>query len=729
MTFEADRRSFLKGAASGAALLLVGVGTNGALAAAGRDAQLNPFVKIGDDGKVIAIIKHFEMGQGPSTGLSTLIAEEIGLRMDQIDFEFAPAQPQHYGNFFFGEFQGMKIQGTGGSTAMANSFMQYRMAGAAAREMLIAAAAQEWAVGAADIDIVEGVITGAGRTAPLGDFVAAAAQMAAPAEPRLKRPEDWRLIGNPDLRRLDSPAKTNGTARFAMDVHLPNQMVAVIARSPRMGGRVDNFDATAAQSVKGFIQALPLPTQTGIVVYAESTWQAFQAREALEITWDYSKAENRGSDQVKMEIVSALNADPDHNVNNTDKAAVDDAMANAAKVVEEMFYFPLLAHAPMEPLTCTIEANTDGGVTLHDGCQSPSAPMFAFAQIFKLPFEKIRINTMFAGGSFGRRGTQLADYQVEAALAFVMTDRSRPVKLVWSREDDLRSGSYRPAFGHKVRVGLDARGDIVAWDHRIAGQSIYRDTPLAATRVIDGVDRTSVEGVADSLYRIPGMFVGLTDTKKATEVIWWRSVGHTHTGHVMEVMMDRAARAAGRDPVDFRLDYLRDGEDQMRKAAVLRLAAEKGNWGRAPHGRSQGIAVHKSFGTYVAELVEVSGDASSGIKIEKVTCAVDCGIPVNPDIIRAQIESGVGYGIGHAMRNEITLTDGEVDQQNFPDYAPLRIGDIGTISVHIVPSTQAPTGVGEPGTPPSAPALVNAVFATGHAVASLPMNKDGVVFA
>jgi isoquinoline 1-oxidoreductase beta subunit len=354
----------------------------------------------------------------------------------------------------------------------------------------------------------------------------------------------------------------------------------------------------------------------------------------------------------------------------------------------------------------------------------------AMAQIFQLPMEKVRINTMFAGGSFGRRATPTADYQVEAALAFALTDRSRPVKLVWSREDDITGGYYRPAVAHRVRVGLDAEGNITGWDHRIAAQSILKGTAYESMMVHGGVDHSSVEGVADTPYRIPGQFTGLTDVAKATSVLWWRSVGHTHTAYVMEVMMDEAARAAGRDPVEFRLALLEGGgADQQRLAGVLKLAAEKGGWGSAPEGRSQGIAVHKSFGSYVAELVEISGSADDGVKIEKVTCAVDCGIAVNPDVIKAQMEGGIGYGLGHAMRNEITLTEGVVDQFNFPDYEPLRIGDIGAIEVHIVPSAEMPTGVGEPGTPPAAPALANAIAADGPRVTELPMNLNGVSFA
>lgn len=725
MTINTSRRGFLKGAAAAGAVLVVGVRPDGALGASGSPSMLTPFVQVGSDGSVTAIVKHFEMGQGPATGLTTLIAEEMGLTMDQIGYDFAPSNPQVYNNTLFGP-----MQGTGGSTAMANSFMQYRKAGAAAREMLVQAAADAWGASASELTLREGVISGAGNSAPLGEFVEAAAALDAPAEPRLKDPSEFRLIGNPDVRRLDSPAKTNGTAMFAMDIQRPNQMIAMIARPEQQRAKALSVDTSGADGVKGFINAAVLPNQAGVAVFAETTWAAMQARDALSIEWDTSNAETRSSADIEAEIRAAIEAEPTYNVTGADVSAVRAAVDGAETVVEETFYFPLLAHAPMEPLNCTIEQTEDGGILLHDGCQIPTIPHGAIAQIFDLPFEKVQIKTVLAGGSFGRRATPEADYQVEAALAFALTDRSRPVHLVWSREDDLRSGYYRPAFGHKVRVGLDSAGNIVGWEHHIAGQSIMKGTPFEEFVVQDGIDHSSVEGTSDSPYQIPNAAFGLTDTEKATSTLWWRAVGHTHTAYVMETMMDLAAKAVGIDPVEFRLNYLTGDElDQQRKAGVLKLAAEKANWGNAPAGRSQGIAVHKSFNSYVAEVVEVSGNPTDGIKIEKVTCAVDCGIAVNPDVIKAQMEGGIGYGIGHNMRDKITLTGGVVDQFNFPDYEPLRITDIGEIEVHIVPSTEPPTGVGEPGTPPAAPALANAIAAASDLrVVALPMNDNGVSF-
>ena len=723
-SLSTSRRGFLKGAAATGAVLMVGIRPDGALAA-GEVKMMNPFVKISSDGAVTAIVKHFEKGQGPATGLTTLIAEEIGLRMDQIHYEFAPSNASLYNNLLFGPFQG-----TGGSTAMANSFEQYRKAGAAAREMILHAAAESLGTDPSALTIEEGLVKGGGDSAPLADFVAAASTLEVPTNPKLKDPSQFRLIGNPDVRRLDSEIKGNGAALYAMDVHLENQMIAMIKRPEQRGAVVEGFDDSAAKDVKGFINAATLPNQAGVAVFAENTWAAMQARDVLEVAWDDAAAETRSSDEIETEIRAALAAEPTYNVNKTDLAATQSAIDAAATVVEQEFYFPLLAHAPMEPLNCTIEATADGGIRLHDGAQMPTGPHMALAQIFELPQEKIEINTMLAGGSFGRRATPDADYQVEAALAFAVTDRSRPVKLVWSREDDLRSGYFRPAFGHKVRVGLNEAGDIVGWEHRIAGQPIIKGTVFEAAFVKDGVDHSSVEGTSDSPYQIPNGFFGLTDTEKATTTLWWRSVGHTHTAYAMEVMMDEAARATGQDPIEFRLKYLTGGKDQERMAGVLKLAAEKANWGDTASGHAKGVAVHKSFGSFVAEVVEISGAAEDGIRIENVTCAVDCGLAVNPDIVKAQMEGGIGYGIGHVMRDKITLTGGAVDQYNFPDYEPLRIADIKAIDVHIVPSAEPPSGVGEPGTPPAAPALANAIAAQSKmTVASLPMQDNGVTFA
>ena len=729
MTIATSRRNFLKSVAATTAILAIGVDTKGALASiATASDKLTPFITIAPDGTVTAIIKHFEKGQGTATGLSSLIAEELNMKLQDIAFKMAPSDPKTYNNLLFGP-----MQATGGSSAIANSFVQYRTAGAAAREMLLTAAAKTWGVKVADLTLKDGIVSGAGQSASIGSLVEEAAKLPVPEKPKLKDPSEWTVIGNPQRARKDSSDKINGSGVYAMDLQLDDQLVVAIKRTPRLGGLVASFDDSQSKLIKGFVRAATLPNNKGVVAYATSTWAALQARDALDITWDFSKAESRNSEDVKKELLAAVNSTSEFDVSK--EAELSDtlvAIDKAATVIEKDFYFPLLAHAPMEPLTATIEPLSDGGVILHDGSQSPTVAHGALAKVLKLPMEKIQVNTLYAGGSFGRRLTPDADYHVEVALAFAMTDRTRPVKLVWSREDDITGGFYRPAFAHKVRVGLDDSGKIVAWDHRIAGQSIFKGTFFESAIVKDGVDHSSVEGVNDTSYAIPGMHVGLTDVKPATSLVWWRSVGHSHTGYVMEVMMDMAAKAAGKDPVAFRLDYLAgDHADHKRKAGVLKMVAEKAGWSGPQKGdRYCGVAVHKSFGSYVAEICEISKASDGTVKIEKISAAVDCGVPVNPDVIKAQLEGGIGYGIGHVMRNEITLENGEVMQSNFPNYEPMRMRDIAAIECHITKSVEAPSGIGEPGTPPAGPALANAIAAaTGDYVTHLPMTTSGVEFA
>ncbi len=724
MTVQLSRRTFLKTAsATASTTLLVGFNSSKLLAAGSEYAEFTPFVRITGDGTVTAIIKHFECGQGVVAGLSTLIAEELNLSLDDIKVDFAPANAQKYANLFFGN-----VQGTGGSTAMANSFMQYRTAGAAAREMLISAAAEEWGVSPNKVTLADGQLSSGGNSAPIGDFVAAASQRDVPAKPSLKDASEFMLIGNPNTTRPDSTPKTDGTAQYAMDVHLDGQVVAVMLRSPRFGGTLASMDDSGAKEVPGFIHAVVSPMGNAAIVYAQNTWAAFQSRDAISAEWDFSNADNRSADQIKADLLAAVNREAEFDAKGTPSIAAE-GLDNAAQVITREFYLPYLAHAPMEPLTCTI-APTETGVIIYDGCQMPTAAQGALSAVLQIPQENVEVKTLYAGGSFGRRSTPTADYHVEAALAFAFNGGQTPVKLVWSREDDLRGGYYRPATAHKVSIGLDEDGRIVGWDHRMTGKPIFKGSLWESFMVQNGVDNSTVEGSRDTLYNIKGHYVGVTDEKTPVSVNWWRSVGHSHTAYVMESMMDLAAEAAGQDPVEYRLSYLdSDSPDHDRLTAVLKLAASKSGWGNPlPEGRYRGVAAHKSFGTYVAEVVEISGNVEDGVVIEKVTCAVDCGIPVNPDVITAQMESGIGYGLGHVMRNEITFSDGEVDQWNFPDYEPLRIHDIKAIETHIVPSTAQPTGVGEPSTPPSGPALANAIAAMGVRVTHLPMTANGVYF-
>lgn len=731
------RRTFLHGAGVAGASLLVGFGPGGiatALAADRSATELNPFVRINPDGSVTAIIKHFEMGQGTTTGLTTLIAEELDADWATVSAEFAPADNDRYKNLLFG------VQGTGGSTAMANSFMQYRQAGAAAREVLVRAAAQTWDVSVTDIQIEFGVISAGDKRGSFGDFIEAAASIPPNDNPTLKSAAAFRYIGNDSLSRKDSAAKTDGSAVFAMDVKVDNMVYAVILRSPVAGGRLQDFDASGATGSPGFIAAQALPNGAGVAVFAESTYAAIRARRQITANWDNSAADVLGSEALLAKHLE-LNNTPSMEAGSKPLAESDTAVGNAASVLEETFVVPYLAHAPMEPLNCVVEP-TENGIRVHDGCQFPGIVVPTFAAILKLSPEQVEINTVYAGGSFGRRATPTADYHVEAALAFALRGGKQAVKLVWTREDDLAGGYYRPMFVHQVRVGLSDRGDITGWSHRLAGQSIFIGTPFEQTAVQNGIEHAAIEGVQDSLYAIPNFGIGLSYFQTPRPALWWRSVGHSQNAYVMEVLVDMLARKAGVDPYEYRMSLLGfdtegatlpgyTGEAnpaRARLANVLRVAAEKSGWANRSPDQHMGIAAHYSFSTFVAEVVEVSLHDNK-ISIDKVTCAVDCGVAVNPDIIRAQMEGGIGFGLGAVMRNKISLNEGVVEQRNFPDYIPLRMADMPNIDVHIVPSEEAPTGVGEPGVPPAGPALANAIFsATGERVTTLPMTDSGIEF-
>lgn len=730
-TATMNRRDFLKSAAVLGGSMVIGFNAGGALAAASTGSApadsvgFNPFVKISPDGTVTVVVKHFEMGQGTTTGLTTLVAEELDVAWDQVQVEFAPSH-DNYKNLAFGG------QGTGGSTAIANSFMQYRQAGAAAKDMLVRAAAAEWKVSPADVMLKEGELSSGGnKKGSISDFVQAAAQLEPVEEPALKDSKNFTLIGKNKLPRKDSVGKTTGTAMFAMDVKVPNMVYVTILRSPLFGGTLKSFDLGEAAAVNGFVDAKALPDNSGVAIYAESTWASIKARRAVTAEWDNSAADARGSAEMLADYTEKLNADPTYDATgNADLAKTEETAKAAGASVSADFHFPLLAHAPMEPVNCVIEPTEQGGIRLHDGCQFPMITHPTLAAITQIPPEKVEIVTYYAGGSFGRRANGNSDYHAQAALAFVALGGTKAVKLVWTREDDLAGGYYRPMFAQRAHIGIGDDGKIAAWAHRSVAQSIFKGGPLESIAVHNGVDHFSVEGIVDTPYQIP-MSLGLTDYESPMPVLWWRSVGHSQSGYTMEVLMDMAAEAAGKDPVEFRLSHLDESDpNQARFAGVLKLVAEKAGWdGKNVEGKGRGIAVHKSFDTYVAQVMDVSTTEDGEISLDKVVCAVDCGIAVNPDVIRAQMEGAIGYGLGAVMRNEITLKDGVVEQGNFPQYEPLRLTDMPDVEVHIMPSDNAPTGVGEPGLPPAGPALANAIYAaTGKRVTKLPMVNNGISF-
>ena len=706
------RRRFLQGTALAGAALVVGFRLEGRSAAAAEALAPNAFVRIAPDNTVTIISKHIEMGEGTYTGLATILAEELDADWSQIRVESAPADAERYNNLAFGP-----VQGTGGSSAMANSWDQLRRAGATARAMLVEAAAREWGVPASEITVERGVVSHApsGRRATFGELASKAAALTPPAQVTLKDPKDFKLVGT-RLPRLDGRTKTDGTAQYTMDFSLPGMLTAVIARPPRFGATVKSFDAVAARRVKGVTHVVQVPS--GVAVVATGFWAARKGRDALRVTWDESRAERRGTDEL-FATYRTLAGQPGRAVRRDGDA--DAVLARAARVVEAVYEFPYLAHAPMEPLDAVVRIGSDG-CDLWAGSQIQTIDQHVVAQVLGLAPNKVRVHTLLAGGSFGRRGTPDGDVAGEAAAIAKAIGGDKPVKLVWTREDDIQGGKYRPLYVHRLRGGLDAQGEIVGWENRIVGQSIAAGTAFEAMLVKDGVDVTSVEGAANVPYAIPNVTVELHTTKVGVPVHFWRSVGSTHTAYATETFLDELAHAAGKDPLAVRRALL---AQKPRHLGALNLAAERARWGDPlPAGRARGIAVHESFNSVVAQVAEVSLRPDGMPKVERVVCAVDCGTAINPDVVRAQLEGGIGYGLAAALWSEITLVDGRVQQRNFDRYRPLRINEMPAIDVHIVPSGAAPTGVGEPGTPPIAPAVANALFhLNGQRVRRLPFAR------
>ena len=718
---RSSRRAFLKTAAATAAGLTIGFHWSGplsrALADTSKDFAPNAFLRIAPDNSVTVIAKHLEMGQGTYTGLATIVAEELDADWAQIRVESAPADASKYANLAFGT-----IQGTGGSSAMANSWMQLRNAGATARAMLVAAAAAEWNVPPASLTIERGVVRHppSNRQATFGDLAAKAASQPVPDKATLKDPKDFKLIGQ-KLPRVDIPGKTNGTAQFTIDVTFPNMLVAVLQRPPLFGATVKSFDPTATKAVPGVVEVLQVPR--GVAVVAKSFWAAKLGRDALKVEWDDSKAEKRSTTAIMAEY-RRLAEQPGKPARKEGDAAA--ALKGAAKLITATYEFPYLAHAPMEPLDAVVKLDADS-CEIWCGDQFQTVDQANAAATAGLKPEQVKIHTLLAGGSFGRRANMGSDYIVEAvSVAKALGANGTPVKLQWTREDDIRGGLYRPLYLHRLEAALDKNGQLVGWQHRIVGQSIIAGTAFAAVMVKDGIDGTSVEGAANLPYAVPNMSVELNTTETGVPVLWWRVVGSSHTAYATEAFIDEIAYAAGKDPFAFRQAML---EHHPRHKAVLELAAKAAGWGNPlPKGKGRGIAVAEAFGTYVAQVAEVTVAPNGKVKVDRVVCAVDCGTPINPDVITAQMEGGIGFGLGAALYGAITLKDGQVEQTNFDAYQVLRIDEMPKVEVHIVPSPEAPTGVGEPGVAPVGPAVANAVFAvTGKRLRVLPFAVGGTV--
>jgi len=726
-----SRRRFLQGGAgltlgfclpaiAATTLPAAGPGKAGEGLAAAVNFEPNAFLRIGTDNSVTVISKHLEMGQGTYTGLATILAEELDADWQQVRVEGAPADAKRYNNLFWGP-----AQGTGGSTAMANSWEQMRKAGAAGRAMLVSAAAKRWQVSAADIVVRDGMLShpASGRQASFGQLAEAAAQESVPAEVQLKDPKDFRLIGK-QAKRKDSSAKTNGTAKFTQDVFLPGMLVAVVAHPPQFGAKVKSFDASRAKAVKGVVEVVQIPT--GVAVLARDTWSARKGRDALSVVWDDSAAFKLGSDEI-LARYQEMAKTPGLVAKQTGDAA--QAFAGAAKTISAAYDFPYLAHAAMEPMNCVVKLAADGcevwnGEQLHTGDQH------GLAHLLGLKPEQVKINMLYAGGSFGRRACKDSDYVLEAAQIAKAIGGKAPVKLVWLREDDMRGGYYRPLFHHTLEAAVDGGGKITGWRHRLVGQSILIGSPFEKMLVKDGIDGVSVEGAANLPYAIPNLTVDLhTPTDIGVPVLWWRSVGSSHTAYSTETFFDEVAAATGKDPVALRLELL---AEHPRHAGVLKLAADKAGWGqplkaKAGERRGRGVAVHESFNSYVAHVAEVTVKKDGSVKVDRIVSAVDCGTAINPDNIRSQVEGGIGFALS-SLYEEITLKDGRVEQGNFDGFPLLRIGDMPKVEVHIVPSSAAPTGIGEPGVPPLAPAVANAIAAaTGKRLRKLPFNTAELV--
>lgn len=745
---EMNRRQFLGGASAGLVLALT-LPSRALKAAAvpadavGRDMAAhalkpNAFVVVAPDNTVTVIVKHLEMGQGAYAGLSTLVAEELDADWEQIRAVSAPADTERFKNNAFG------IQGVGGSTGLANSYEQFRQAGATARTMLVQAAARRWEVDASEIRVSKGVVTHetSGQSASFGDLALDAAALPVPTEVPLKDPADFQYIGKGPLQRPDSASKTDGSALFTLDLAPTDEtaipLTAVIIRPPRFGATVESFDSAKAGGMSGVVAIQAIPQ--GVAVIAEDYWRARQAAAAVSVSWDNSKAVRVDSSELEKSYRKSARKPGDPVVTEGDVDAVlgkPESGAQAEEGVLDLEYaFPFLAHAAMEPMDCFVEPVTDRNrgsmepavkVRVALGCQMQTLDHAAAAEELGLKPENVHLDTVFAGGSFGRRAQKNSEVAREGAQVFKAAGGNRPVKLVYSREDDMTAGHYRPMYVHRLRGKLSPQGELEALDHVIVGQSIISGSPFQGM-IKDGIDPTSVEGAQHIPYQTANRRLTLHTTDPGVPVLWWRSVGSTHTAYSLETFLDQLMSRAGLDPVSTRMQWMKDSP---RDAAVLEAVAQAAGWrGTKPYTidgeeRAMGVAVHKSFGSYVAQIIEVAR-ADSGLPLpRRAWCAVDCGLAVTPDVVKAQMEGGIGFGLGAILYDEITLKDGLVEQKNFDTYRSLRIHEMPKVEVVIVNSGEKPTGVGEPGVPPAMPALANAWAAlTGQRVYNTPFVRS-----
>ncbi|MBN8820951.1 MULTISPECIES: xanthine dehydrogenase family protein molybdopterin-binding subunit [unclassified Spirosoma] len=671
-----------------------------------REAALNAFLKIGTDNSIHIILSKVEMGQGIWTTLPMLIAEELDCDWSRIKVEQSP--PGKASDFL----ENPVYKSTGGSETTIQEFDRYRMAGATARTMLVTAAAKRLGVQPQDCRTENSYVIAGDKRISYGEVATEAAKLPVP-NVTLREPKDWKYIGK-SQKRLDTPEKINGKATYGLDIHFPGLLTAVVAHPPVFYATVKTVDATQTKAINGVRDVVRIPT--GVAVLADNFWTAKQGRDALQIEWNPGKNADLDSQALTDSYRKIAKTD---GLTIRKKGDVTAALTKAERTLDADYSFPYLAHAPMEPLNCTVNIGTDS-CEVWTGTQSPLLHQAEVARFLGLKPEQVKFYTPYLGGSFGRRGSFSSDWVMEAV--HIAKTSGKAIKLVWTREDDIKGGYYRPVYVHNVRIAIGTNGFPTAWQHRIVGQSLFTNTPLADMIVHNGIDYSSVTTGAPYSNSVPDHSFELHTTTVNVPVLPWRSVGSTHSAFVIETLIDELAFLAKIDPVAYRRAFF---INHPRHLAALNLAAEKSDWTNPlPKGQFRGIAVCEAMGSYVAQVVELSIDKQT-IRVHRVVCAIDCGLAVNPDGVRAQMESSIVFGLTAALHGEITLKNGQVQQSNFHDYPMLRMTDTPVIDVHIVPSTAKMGGAGEPGVAPIAPALANALFAaTGIRFRQLPIKLE-----
>ena len=713
-----QRRDFLKFSVAASSGLLIGFYFPGVSASTSAEESANSFmpnafVRIGTDERVTVIVNHSEMGQGVYTSLPMLLADELDADWSKVGFESAPVDVK-YNHPAFG------MQMTGGSSSVWSGLDQFRQAGAAARAMLVGAAAQRWNVDPASCRTESGaVFDGTNRKLTYGQLVADAAKLTPPTKVQLKDPKNFNLIGKP-IKRLDTPWKLNGQAVFGLDVKLPGMLTAVVARPPIFGATLKSVDDSKARSMPGVRKIAQVPS--GVAVVADTFWQAKVARDALRLDWDDGAMRTFSTTQMMQDFRERAKS-PGVSVRKEGDAPA--ALAGATKKIEAVYEAPYLSHLMMEPLNCVVDLRQDS-CEVWTGSQFQTIDRANAAKIAGLPNEKVQLHTTFLGGGFGRRANPQSDFVVEAVHVAKTIGAPTKVKVVWTREDDMQGGWYRPAFLHAIEGSIDAEGNAAAWRSRSVGQSIMAGTMFEGMFMKGKqYDPSSVEGIEDLPYAIPNLTVESHQVDIKIPVQWLRSVGHSHTAFAVECFIDELAALAGKDPYQFRRGLL---VKQPRYLGVLDLAAQKSGWGTPlPAGMGRGIAVHFAFGSYLAHVAEVSV-TDGKVRVHRMVCAVDCGQYVNPGIIAAQIEGGAIFGASAALFQELTFENGLLQQTNFNSFPVMRMNESPEIETYIVESNEKSGGIGEPGVPCAAPAIANALFAvTGKRIRRLPIRLTEAV--